>query len=95
MSRSAYGRSKCWICGRVISNAGFAQHSHRMAHVRKGHYRHYYQRRHAKNRRGDWYSYRTHEFEITKKGTKERQRRKDAEWRDANKASEEQRNGGN
>lgn len=83
MSRSAYGRSKCWICGRVISNAGFAQYNHKMAHVRKGHYRHYLVRRHARTRSGNLpYTYHAHEFEITKKGNKERQRRKDAEWRE-------------
>lgn len=36
MNRSAYGRSECWICGRVISVAGFAQHNHKMMHVRRG-----------------------------------------------------------
>ncbi len=36
MSRSAYGRSPCWICGRVISAAGFAQYNHKMMHVRRG-----------------------------------------------------------
>lgn len=82
MSRSAYGRSKCWICGRVISNAGFAQHNHKMAHVRKGHLRHYVRRRFDKNRRGEHYSYTSHDFEITKAGMRERQRRKDAEWRE-------------
>lgn len=68
MSRSAYGRSPCFICGRIISNAGFAQYNHNMAHVRKGHYRHRKVRRHGRTRRGESYSYPAHEFDITKKG---------------------------
>ncbi len=35
MSRSAYGRSPCFICGKVISVAGFAQYNHKMMHVRR------------------------------------------------------------
>lgn len=35
MSRSAYGRSPCFICGKVISVAGFAQYQHKMMHVRR------------------------------------------------------------
>ena len=81
MSRSAYGRPACFICGRQISSAGFAQYNHKMAHVRKGHYRHREVTRHGRTRRGESYSYPAHEFEITKKGQRARKRRKDAEWR--------------
>ncbi len=35
MSRSAYGRGPCFICGKVISSAGFAQYNHKMMHVRR------------------------------------------------------------
>ena len=35
MSRSAYAKSECWICGKRISTCGFAQFSHRMKHVRQ------------------------------------------------------------
>jgi len=30
------GKIPCRICKRLISNAGFAMHSHMMAHVRRG-----------------------------------------------------------
>ena len=36
MGRSAYCKSECLICGQRISTAGFAQHSHKMKHVREG-----------------------------------------------------------
>ena len=35
MSRSAYSRGPCFICGKVISSAGFAQYNHKMMHVRR------------------------------------------------------------
>ncbi len=35
MSRSAYGRGPCFVCGKVISSAGFAQYHHKMMHVRR------------------------------------------------------------
>jgi len=36
MSRSAYGKRICFICGRQISVAGFAWVSHQRKHVREG-----------------------------------------------------------
>lgn len=36
MSRSAYGKSPCYYCGRRISNAGWAKVSHMRKHVREG-----------------------------------------------------------
>jgi hypothetical protein len=36
MSRSAYGKQKCYVCGEEISTAGFAQFNHKMMHVREG-----------------------------------------------------------
>ena len=82
MSRSAYGRSPCWICGRRISTAGFAQHNHKMAHVRKGHYRYWESRSRSYDKYGRPSSYPVHNFRITKEGRRERRRRKDAEWRE-------------
>jgi hypothetical protein len=35
VSRSAYGRSPCFTCGKIISVAGFAQYNHKMMHVRR------------------------------------------------------------
>ena len=36
MSRSAYGKWECNICGRIISFAGFARVNHQRKHVREG-----------------------------------------------------------
>lgn len=36
MAGGNYGTSPCEICGRQISLAGFAQHSHYAAHERRG-----------------------------------------------------------
>lgn len=36
MSRSAYCRPECRICGQHVSTAGFAKHNHMMKHVREG-----------------------------------------------------------
>jgi nitrate/TMAO reductase-like tetraheme cytochrome c subunit len=36
MSRSAYSRTECWVCGKVISTNGFAQTNHQRKHVREG-----------------------------------------------------------
>ncbi len=36
MSGSAYGKPKCYVCGRRFSGNGFAQFNHKMWHVRRG-----------------------------------------------------------
>ncbi len=36
MSRSAYGKPACFVCGRRFSGNGLAQYSHKMWHVRRG-----------------------------------------------------------
>ena len=36
MSRSAYCKVECRVCGRRISTAGFADYNHKMKHVREG-----------------------------------------------------------
>ncbi len=36
MSRSAYGKPKCYVCGRRYSGNGLAQYNHKMFHVRRG-----------------------------------------------------------
>lgn len=70
-----YGRGPCRFCGRTISNAGFANHAHKMMHVRQGlmKYRRYYNR----------YARRTvHEFKFTDAGREaireQRQQRREA-----------------
>lgn len=36
MAMKSYNRGPCPVCGRSISNAGFAEKAHEAAHVRRG-----------------------------------------------------------
>ena len=67
MSRSAYGRSPCFICGKVISVAGFAPYNHKMMHVRRDEMT--MTRRRAS---GVKYLYYHPVFEMTEKGRRAR-----------------------
>ncbi len=67
MSRSADGRSPCFICGKVISVAGFAQYNHKMMHVRRDEM-HVYQ----KEKRGVKFLHYCPHFTITDKGRRAR-----------------------
>ena len=70
LSRSAYGRSPCFICGKIISVAGFAQFNHKMMHVRREE-----MTMERVNMTGVRYTYTYPRFTITDKGRRARKAR--------------------
>ena len=67
MSRSAYGRGPCFICGKVISSAGFAQYNHKMMHVRRDE-----MTKHMRELSGVKFLHYIPIFEVTDKGRRAR-----------------------
>ena len=73
MSRSAYGRPACFVCGRRYSSNGFAQYNHKMWHARRGEMS---KRLVFRGITSDGRPRSRWEFDVTPKGIKARRNRK-------------------